>query len=375
MRSLCPAAIAALAAVSPLAAQNVGLQLTNGVDTYVDVPYAATLVPRSGITIEAWVTYDDSTLGTGYRWPTVVRQNSTPGSENYMLRVNAANTNTLSLGWMVRTSSGTRTASWAFTTGQLQTWTHVAGTYDGAMVRLFVNGVEVASTPATGDIVNTGNTLRIGNGDLSSPGIEEWNGEIDEVRLWPFARTAAEISDTMNFELSSIPFEVSTWNLNSNAQDSSGANAGQLVNAPTFAPNTLNLPPVTLASANFGTATTGCTGAPRSVVTTFPRVGNAAFAVGSIRSTTTGAGVFWLATANLSAPIRFLGVDLWIDPTALGVQIPVAGGALAFARIPLPIPNSPSLRNRQLVFQTIWAESGCATPLFASDGGVFQIAP
>lgn len=375
MRSLRPVVVAVATAVSSLSAQNLGLRLSNGVDAFVDIAYAPTLVPRSGITLEAWVTYDDTTLGAGYRWPTVVRQNSSPGAETYMLRVGAANTNNRTLSWMVRTASGARTVSWTFASGQLNTWTHLAGTYDGVMVRLFVNGTEVASTPGTGAIVDAGNSLRIGNGDLSSPGIEEWNGEIDEVRLWPFARTAAEIATTMNFELSSVPGEVSTWNLNNDASDSSGSNAGQPVNAPTFAANTLNHPGITLAAANFGTATAGCGNTPRSVLPTFARVGSQVFAVGAIRSTSTGSGVFWLGSNSLSTPIRLLGVDLWIDPTTPGVQVPVPGGPLGYARIPLPIPNVGALRNRQLMFQTIWTEPGCATLLFAADGGVFQIAP
>ncbi|MGA1525924.1 MAG: hypothetical protein ACO4CZ_18320, partial [Planctomycetota bacterium] len=37
----------------------------------VEVPHAVQLVPASGITIEAWVTYDETTLGTTTtnRWP------------------------------------------------------------------------------------------------------------------------------------------------------------------------------------------------------------------------------------------------------------------------------------------------------------------
>jgi hypothetical protein len=70
-----------------------------------------------------------------------------------------------------------------------------------------------------------------------------------------------------------------------------------------------------------------------------------------------------------------LGIDLWIDPAAPGVQVPVPGGPLAFARAPLPIPGNGSLRNTLLVCQTIWAEAGCATALFAADGLAFVITP
>jgi hypothetical protein len=292
-----------------------------------------------------------------------------------MLRVNAGNTNNLTLGWMVRTTSGPLTVSWSFASGQLSTWTHLAGTYDGANLRVFVNAVEVASVPHTGTLIDAGNTLRIGNGDLSAPGIEEWNGGIDEVRLWPFARTAAEIAATMQAELSSVPGETSTWNLNGDGQDSSGSNHGQLVNAPTFAPIALNLTAASMGGANFGTATAGCTGAPRAIMTTRARVGASAFAVGAVRSTSTGSGILWLGTRALPTAFRLFGVDLWIDPAAPNVQVAVPGGLLGYARVPLPIPNNAFLANRQLFVQTVWAEAGCATPLFASDGLVFLITP
>ena len=374
MRTLSPF-FAALACLAPLGAQNVGLQLTNGVDSYIDVPYAPTLVPRSGITFEAWITYDETTLGPGYRWPTLVRQNSTPGLETFMLRVDAGNVNNRNLLWMVRTTNGTRSVIWPFAPTQLANWTHVAGTYDGTNVRLLVNGAEVMSTAATGAIVDAGNTLRLGNGDLSSPGIEQWNGQIDEVRLWPFARTAAEITSTMNYELVAIPGEASNWNLNGNPLDGSGSNHGQLINAPNFAANTLNLQVSALNAANFGSATTGCNGLPRAVQSSLARVNNAAFAVGAIRTTATGSGILWLGTLALTTPINFLGVNFWIDPTAPNVQVSVPGGPLGYARIPLPIPNNRFLANRQLVLQTIWTQPGCAVPLFASDGLAFIIVP
>lgn len=369
-------ALLALSLALPLASQNVGLNLTNGVDSYVDVPYHPTLLPRSGITIEAWITYDDATIGAGWRWPTIVRQNSTPQVVNYMLRVEAANTNNTVLGWWVRTPAGVRTLTWSFAPGQLTVWTHIAATYDGNDLRLFANGQSVGSIAHSGALIDTNDTLRIGNGDLSAPGIEEWNGNIDEVRLWPFARTAAEITSTLNFELGSVPGEASTWNFNNSLGDSSGSNHGQAVNSPTLQINTLSLTPLpVIGASNFGTATAGCGGAPRAVVTTFARVGSVDFALGTIRSTATGAGILWLGAARLPSPLRLFGVDLWLDPTAPNVQVSIPGGALAFSRAPLAIPNSRSLANRSLMFQTIWNEPGCATTLFASDGLSFLIAP
>ena len=62
------------AGTAPLVAQATGIQLTNGVDGGVVYQYDARFVPPTGITVEAWITYDDSTIPTGtYRWPTIAR--------------------------------------------------------------------------------------------------------------------------------------------------------------------------------------------------------------------------------------------------------------------------------------------------------------
>lgn len=57
------------------------------------------------------------------------------------------------------------------------------------------------------------------------------------------------------------------------------------------------------------------------------------------------------------------------------MQVSIPGGPLAFSRAPLPIPATNSLRNTLLFCQTLWAEPGYATALFASDGLGFVITP
>lgn len=46
----------------------------------------------------------------------------------------------------------------------LDTWTFLAATYDGATVRLYVNGAAVAEAPATGRVVPNGHPLLLGQG-------------------------------------------------------------------------------------------------------------------------------------------------------------------------------------------------------------------
>ena len=72
-------------------------------------------------------------------------------------------------------------------------WAHVAGTYDGSSLRLYVNGELAAEVPFS---VNIG----AGNAGLYIGG--HWtgffNGVIDEVRLWNVCRTQNEIRTAMN---------------------------------------------------------------------------------------------------------------------------------------------------------------------------------
>jgi hypothetical protein len=70
----------------------------------------------------------------------------------------------------------------------------VAGTYDGSTLRLFVNGVQVASTPVSGPIGSSSGPVRIGGNNLWG---EFFQGRIDEVRIYNRALTPAEIQADM----------------------------------------------------------------------------------------------------------------------------------------------------------------------------------
>src|SRR6185436_4941340 len=64
----------------------------------------------------------------------------------------------------------------------LNTWTHLAGTYDAVNGQsLYVNGVQVAHTAATGSMITSTGPLRIG-GNL--PFAEYFTGRIDEMRVY-----------------------------------------------------------------------------------------------------------------------------------------------------------------------------------------------
>ncbi len=77
------------------------------------------------------------------------------------------------------------------------TWTHLAGVYDGAFARLYVNGQEVASQSLTGAFSPDSTPLILGGNGNDASGVptELFPGRLDELMLYARALTAPEISE------------------------------------------------------------------------------------------------------------------------------------------------------------------------------------
>lgn len=355
--------VAALAA--PVTAQNLGATFSATVDGYIEVPYSPQVVPASGLTFEAWITYDDSTLPTGWRYPTIARQGiSVGGSEDWFLRVNADNTGARRLRWKIVTATGSAPqVDWVFAAGQLNTWTHVAGTWDGSTAVLYINGASVGSATGNGPIRDVGNeVLRIGKGsDVATP-IEVWNGSIDEVRLWPFARTGAEILASMNQTLVGVPGRVSTWNLDGHVLDTSAGQNGTTSGQVTFTSNPLTLTSSTMPTA-VGTGTPGCLGPIQLAPTSAAQLGNLAFAIAATTTPASTIAVFGLSAGTLPGPVPLLGVDIWLAPAGLVTATAIAS-SLGTVRLPIQIPAGAPL-GFSFAAQAIVVDA-CGSQLFTS---------
>ncbi|MFI5316441.1 MAG: LamG domain-containing protein, partial [Myxococcota bacterium] len=85
-----------------------------------------------------------------------------------------------------------------FTSGQLfaasalpqNTWSHLAATYDGTTLRLYLNGTQIGTKAQTGPIHTSTAPLTIGGDGAYS---QFWGGKIDEVRVYNRALSASEI--------------------------------------------------------------------------------------------------------------------------------------------------------------------------------------
>jgi hypothetical protein len=159
----------------------------NGTSSWVTVNDSNSLDLTNGMTLEAWV--KPSSLAD---WSTVIMKQQTGG---LVYSLYAATDVGVPSTFIFTTAEQSQDGPAAL---PLNTWTHLAATYDGANLRLYVNGNQVASKAQTGNIKVSGAALRIGGN--SSFG-EYFKGLIDEVHVYNRALSQAEIQTDMNTPL------------------------------------------------------------------------------------------------------------------------------------------------------------------------------
>ena len=161
----------------------------DGVDDYLEVPNAPALNPTNQITVEAWYRAPGSAWAGSGNDPIVDKAFSSHSWPYYQyhLGVDAAGR---AFSFSVGAGGNyclASTANGAWTYGN---WYHLAGTYDGSQVRLYVNGVLAGTTPASGLMTDYGTPLRIGRYVNASAYLR---GVVDELSLYNRALSAAEI--------------------------------------------------------------------------------------------------------------------------------------------------------------------------------------
>jgi hypothetical protein len=93
-----------------------------------------------------------------------------------------------------------QTASWKFLDSTIpvptNTWSHVAATYNGSKLILYVNGVAAGSLNVTGTTCSNNEPLAVGAKNAPSKGLLEafWDGQLDDVRIYNKALTAKQIA-------------------------------------------------------------------------------------------------------------------------------------------------------------------------------------
>jgi len=157
----------------------------DGVDDMVRCGESASVnIVGGALTLEAWIY---PTAWRTYAYQGNIINKELPSSGGYTLRCGANGTLSFNIGngtgWNEITQANALT---------LNTWQHVAGTYDGTTLRLFVNGVQVNASAQSSTIAAApGQQLTIGN--WSQSGARGFVGRIDEARVWAVTKTEAEI--------------------------------------------------------------------------------------------------------------------------------------------------------------------------------------
>lgn len=80
----------------------------------------------------------------------------------------------------------------------LNAWHHLAATYDGTMMKVYIDGTLSGTLAQSGAISSNSNDLVLGNQTGFS---EYFGGKADDIRVWNVARTQAEIQASMSREL------------------------------------------------------------------------------------------------------------------------------------------------------------------------------
>ena len=173
----------------------------NGTTAQITINDSASLHLTTGFTLEAWV----NPTAVSSAWRDVIYK----GDDNYYLEATTTAGGVPGIGQTVGSSHA---ETFGLTTLPLNTWTHLAATYDGAVQRLYVNGTEVANRAQTGSIVTSLNPLQIGGDSLYG---QYFSGMIDEIRVYNVALNAAGIQADMATPLGSTTSPVVSLSSNS----------------------------------------------------------------------------------------------------------------------------------------------------------------
>jgi hypothetical protein len=169
----------------------------DGTNDVVRVPDSSSLALVSGMTIEAWVRPN---LLSG--WRTVALKETATGLAYALYAHDDAPRPAVTANF-----GGADVSAPGVQALPLGAWTHLAATYDGAEMNLYVNGTLVRTQPASGAFVQSSQPLSIGGNAVWG---EYFAGLIDQVRIYDRPLTAAQIDANSRIAVTPPPPAANT---------------------------------------------------------------------------------------------------------------------------------------------------------------------
>jgi hypothetical protein len=197
------------------------LSFSGAVNSLVTIADSSSLHLGSGMTLEAWIKPTTLTSSSGWITPLAKGSlNATTTNTSFALDAAHGPGTTPSAAVLVGNSDRLSQSSSALPLS----WNFLAATYDGSLLHLYLNGVQVGATSVSGNIVNTTDPLRIGGAGAN----EMFSGLVDNVRIYNGALSQAAIQSDMHTAVSTsnaVPSVVAVSPANGATGVSSGASA------------------------------------------------------------------------------------------------------------------------------------------------------
>lgn len=156
----------------------------DGVDDYLLVKGNSKLNGPARITIETWIYSSNFNTSPCADCAPIV------WNQGKAYRFGTGNTRVVN--FTLNSTSGAVTLS-STTTLNINKWYHIAGTYDGNKMFIYINGVATDSLASSFSIQYNSSTDDVWIADPATG----WGGILEETRIWDYARSKKEIQESM----------------------------------------------------------------------------------------------------------------------------------------------------------------------------------
>jgi hypothetical protein len=171
-----------------------GALFFDGESTQVSVTDSPSLNPANAITVAAWVN-----AGGWFNNTRILEKGKS--DNQYGLLINGT-------GQLEFLLAGVTNGTLFTSPPATSSWHHLAATYDGALIRLYIDGQLAAQQSASGPLAITSDPLAIGDKPSGGP-LFVFYGFIDDVRIYRSALSASQIAQLYNTD--SVGDGIANW--------------------------------------------------------------------------------------------------------------------------------------------------------------------